>query len=64
MKKEKVIFDPRLMQHRADFASYLEFDSWKNALVSYEIKDMSANKVAVMQRQLVEYYTQKEFSVV
>ena len=58
-RKEKVTFDPTVLQHRVDFADFIKLSSWKNSKVMYEVKGTMYNQIAAMQRLLLEYYIQK-----
>ena len=61
-RKPTVAFDPGNRQHRADYAIFLKTNSWRHCSVHYEAPEVNGELQAVVQRTLLEYYTQREFS--
>lgn len=59
--KQKVVFDPRVKNHRKWVKEYLITKSWKGCPVSFLIDSNSNNVVITVERKLLEYYTSKEF---
>ena len=56
----KVIFDPKDKEHRKWAASFFKHNSWSGCPVRFVASD-SGLVLNVIQRQLVEYYTDTEF---
>ena len=60
-----VEFNPSLKNHRSWFAHFVQTGSMRDCPVRFSVRNNeSGNPVGTMQRMLVEYYTQKEFTVV
>ena len=57
-----VIFDPYNKQHRSWFHEFQRFNTWGRCPVRFVVADDGGDLVGMMQRQLVQYYVDKEFS--
>jgi hypothetical protein len=62
MTRPQVVFDPKNKDHRKWATEFLHTKSWKNCPVRFLVNDTSLDYVAVMQRQLITYYADKEFN--
>jgi hypothetical protein len=54
-------FDPADKQHRKWFAEFQTRKSWGRCPVRFIIPDDSGDLLTLIQRRLVDYYTQREF---
>lgn len=61
--RPRVLFDPSDKDHRKWAADFFRNRSWKNCPVRFVINEQSLDLVGVIQRQLIEYYSQQEFNV-
>ena len=59
--RPQVMFDPTNKDHRKWAASFIKNRSWRECPVRFLVNDNSLELVNVIQRQLVQYYTNKEF---
>lgn len=58
-----VKFDPANTDHRRYFKAYLDKRGWGDCPVRFVIEDQAgADLVALMQRRLLEYYINQEFT--
>lgn len=56
------VFDATNRKHRESFAKYVATNSWNHSDVKYVANQPTQSDVGVMTRQLVEFYTKKEFA--
>lgn len=56
------VFDPTDKVHRENLSSFLKTGSWKDSPFRFVASEPTEVDVGTMTRQLVEYYTEKEFS--
>ena len=56
-----VVFDPANRQHRAWYYQFQETQSWGSCGVRFILPSEEGNLVSMINRQLIEYYTKKEF---
>jgi hypothetical protein len=56
-----VQFDPSNKSHRLWVSEFLQYQTWSRCPVRFIVLDDSASTFSVVQRQLTEYYTEKEF---
>lgn len=54
-------FDPANKEHRKWFAEFQSRSSWGQCPVRFIIPDDSGDLLTLIQRRLVDYYTQREF---
>jgi len=54
-------FDPANKEHRKWFAEFQARRSWGQCPVRFIIPDDSGDLLTLIQRRLVDYYTQREF---
>lgn len=57
-----VSFDPANADHRSYYRTFLKTSSWKDCPVIFLDAPSGGNLMAAIQRQLVEYYLDKEFA--
>lgn len=62
MARPQVVFDSTNKEHRKWATEFLRTRSWKNCPVRFLVNDNSLDHVAVIQRQLITYYADKEFN--
>jgi hypothetical protein len=62
MIRPQVIFDPSNKDHRKWVADFINIRSWRNCPVRFIVDDNSLELVNVIQRQLVQYYVNQEFT--
>jgi hypothetical protein len=60
-RKPVVEFDPSNRQHRRDYAQFLKTGSWRHCRVRYELIGIGGELQGMMQRRLLEFYTDREF---
>lgn len=56
-----VVFDPTLEQHRQWFAEFQARRSWGHCPVRFIVDDNAGDLLTMIQRKLIDYYTNKEF---
>lgn len=56
-----VIFDAGNKNHRRWFAEFQKYASWGHCPVRFIVDDEGLDLVTMIQRKLIEYYTEKEF---
>ena len=61
MIRPQVVFDPTNKDHRKWASSFIKNHSWRECPVRFLVNDNSVEFANVIQRQLVQYYTSKEF---
>lgn len=61
MARPQVVFDPKNKDHRKWAASFFKNNSWRECPVRFLVNDNSIDLTSVIKRQLVEFYTTKEF---
>lgn len=59
--RPQVVFDPTNKDHRKWAADFIKNRSWRGCPVRFMVDDNSYDISNVMQRQLVQYYTDNEF---
>ena len=57
-----VAFDPSNMQHRAHYNDFINHASWSRCPVQFILEDNASDVVTMIQRTLLVYYTEQEFS--
>ena len=61
-KRPEVVFDVNNRQHRSYVSDFLTKHTWGECPVRFRVLGYaSANTVGVIQRQLLEYYSNQEF---
>jgi hypothetical protein len=60
-RKPEVVFDPEKREHRRAVAEFLKNKSWRDCPYRFLVNDNSLDLTAVLKRQMVEYYTNREF---
>jgi hypothetical protein len=61
--RPQVMFDPANKDHRKWAAGFIKNQNWRECPVRFLVNDNSLDLSIVMQRQLVQYYTTKEFKL-
>jgi len=56
-----VVFDPTLKPHRQWFAEFQARQSWGHCPVRFIVDDNTGDLLTMIQRKLIDYYTNKEF---
>ena len=56
-----VVFDPTLESHRQWFAEFQARRSWGHCPVRFIVDDNAGDLLTMIQRKLIDYYTNKEF---
>jgi hypothetical protein len=56
-----LVFDPSNKQHRRWFAEFQKKRTWGNCPVRFVVDETEGELIAIMQRQLVDHYVNKEF---
>jgi hypothetical protein len=56
-----VVFDPANAQHRRWYSDFVKLNSWAQCPVRFCTEQGHSNLLAVIQRQLADYYAQREF---
>jgi hypothetical protein len=59
-RRPEVVFDPKNRDHRKWVASFFRNNSWRECPVRFIVRE-NGNDINVIKRQLVEFYTAKEF---
>jgi hypothetical protein len=59
--RQWVVFDAQSKQHRQWFAEFQSRKSWSNCPVRFIIDDENGDLLTMIQRRLIEYYTDQEF---
>lgn len=59
--RQWVVFDAQSKQHRQWFAEFQARKSWANCPVRFIIDDENGDLLTMIQRRLIEYYTDQEF---
>jgi len=60
-RRPEVMFDPTNKDHRKWAAGFFKTNSWRECPVRFVVRDSSIDLTNVLKRQLVEFYTAKEF---
>jgi hypothetical protein len=60
--RQYVVFDPANKDHRRWFANFNKHLSWKDCPVRFVIDNDHGDLVTMIQRQLIQYYVDREFS--
>ena len=55
------VFDPRSREHRKAFHQFVKTSSWAQCPVRFVVLDDQGDLVTMIQRSLIEYYTNNEF---
>ena len=58
-----VVFNAKEKNHRKWFAQFQAERSWKGCPVRFIIDDDNGDLVTMIQRRLIEYYSNKEFKI-
>jgi hypothetical protein len=56
-----VVFDPANKNHRRWFAEFQANRAWGQCPVRFIVADENGDLITLIQRKLIEYYTNKEF---
>jgi hypothetical protein len=56
-----VVFDAKNKEHRRWFAEFQARKSWSHCPVRFIIDDENGDLLTMIQRRLIEYYTDQEF---
>jgi hypothetical protein len=56
-----VVFDAHNKKHRSYFAEFQRRCSWGTCPVRFVVDDDNGDLITMIQRRLIEYYTNKEF---
>ena len=59
--RQWVVFDAHSKQHRQWFAEFQSRRSWSKCPVRFIIDDENGDLLTMIQRRLIEYYTDQEF---
>jgi len=59
--RQWVVFDAHSKQHRQWFAEFQSRKSWSKCPVRFIIDDENGDLLTMIQRRLIEYYTDQEF---
>lgn len=60
IKRPAVLFNPEDRDHRRWFGEFKRHGTWGSCPVVFEVSE-SGDLITVMQNQLIDYYTAKEF---
>lgn len=55
------VFDPANKQHRCWFTQFQRSRTWGHCPIRFVITDESGDLITAIQRQLIDYYINKEF---
>lgn len=56
-----IVFEAKNKEHRRWFAEFQAHRSWGNCPVRFVVDDDQGDLVTMIQRRLIEFYTNKEF---
>ena len=59
--RQWTVFDPKNKQHRQWFAEFQHRRSWSHCPVRFIVDDENGDLLTMIQRRLIEYYTDQEF---
>ena len=59
--RQWTVFDPYNKQHRQWFAEFQTRKSWSHCPVRFIVDDDHGDLLTMIQRKLIEYYTDQEF---
>ena len=59
--RQWVVFDAQNKQHREWFAEFQSRKSWSRCPVRFIVDDENGDLLTMIQRRLIEYYTDQEF---
>ena len=59
--RQWTVFEAKNKQHRQWFAEFQQRRSWSNCPVRFIIDDENGDLLTMIQRRLIEYYTDQEF---
>jgi hypothetical protein len=59
--RQWTVFDPNNKQHRQWFAEFQQRRSWSHCPVRFIVDDDHGDLLTMIQRKLIEYYTDQEF---
>ena len=57
-----VVFDAAKKEHRKWFAMFQETGTWGSCPVRFIVPDTAGDLVTMIQRELIKYYVEKEFT--
>jgi hypothetical protein len=58
-----VIFDPTNREHRQWFADFNKTGAWGRCPVRFVVNDDHGDLITMIQRELIQFYVDKEFAV-
>jgi len=58
-----VVFDPKNKDHRAHYHNFVVNKTWGSCPVRFVVDDDHGDLITMIQRRLIEYYTNKEFGL-
>jgi hypothetical protein len=58
-----VIFDPKNREHRQWFADFNKSGAWGRCPVRFVVNDDHGDLITMIQRELIQFYVDKEFAV-
>lgn len=56
-----VVFDAHNQEHREWYAKFQQSRTWGHCPVRFVLNETSSNLITQIQRELIEYYVQREF---
>lgn len=56
-----VVFDPKNKEHRKWYADFNKNLSWSRCPVRFVVDDDAGDLITMIQRKLIEHYTEREF---
>ena len=59
--RQWTVFDPKKKDHRAWFAEFQRTNTWSTCPVRFIVDDNVGDLLTMIQRKLIEYYTDAEF---
>jgi hypothetical protein len=59
-----VVFDPNNKDHRLHYHNFVVTGSWGGCPVRFVVDDDHGDLITMIQRNLIKYYSNKEFGVV
>jgi len=59
--RQWTVFDPKKKDHRQWFAEFQRTNTWSNCPVRFIVDDNVGDLLTMIQRKLIEYYTDVEF---
>lgn len=59
--KPRIVFDATNRDHRRWAVEYIKNRSWRNCPVSFIVNDNSMETAYIIERQLIQFYANREF---